>query len=165
MPRAGSQRSSQEEFMLSHCLKMRNTLQDFSERLWKRWGQRDRRRSGHWSRTCECHWQRARGETAAKKNSKISQLAGGQQLGPYFHNLNLPGDYKKQERIPKSRKGLKKEGRDPKKQKGTPKSMKGSLKAGKNPKKQEGNPRSRKGTPKNRDSKKQERILKSRKGP
>lgn len=35
LPRAGSQRQqpAQEEFMLSHCRKMRNTLQDFSERL------------------------------------------------------------------------------------------------------------------------------------
>lgn len=41
--------------MLSHCRKMRNTLQDFTERLCEREEQSDNQRLRHHNRTCDCH--------------------------------------------------------------------------------------------------------------
>lgn len=41
--------------MLSHCRKMRNTLQDFTERLCERGEQSNNQRLRHRNRTCNRH--------------------------------------------------------------------------------------------------------------
>lgn len=55
IPSSQRQWPVQEEFMLSHCRKMRNTLQDFTERLCERGEQSDNQRLRHCNRTCDCH--------------------------------------------------------------------------------------------------------------
>ena len=73
----GSQRQQpvQEEFMLSHCRKMRNTLQDFTERLCERGEQSGNQRLRHLNSTCNCHqpaYKAHRERNCSKKTHLIS---------------------------------------------------------------------------------------------